>query len=213
MPSNQPSESASEEKEDSRNGVRQHLEPQQFDLSEQRYSIYECTECGAIVLGVRPTEERLTCHGTPMTEITEWEMDIEPPDIRQVLLDAFGLPKAGLDICLCVIGEGPLSPGEVAEILDYDRSTITRYLNDLVAIGLLEKSQLNRESGGYVNVYHSIDLGKMRRETLVGFYVWAGEAATLIEEANVTKEEYLEEDFSEGLQEIFWDEFRSDSDG
>ena len=26
----------------------------------------------------------------------------------------------------------------------------------------------------------------MRRETLVGFYVWAGEAATLIEEANLT---------------------------
>jgi predicted transcriptional regulator len=125
-----------------------------------------------------------------------------------VLLDAFNLPKAGLDICLCVIGDGPLSPNEVADTLDYDRSTVSRYLNELVNIGLLERSQLNRESGGVVNVYHSIDVERMRRETLVGFFVWAGEAASLIEEANITKEMYLEGNHSDGLQEVFWEEFR-----
>jgi predicted transcriptional regulator len=144
-----------------------------------------------------------------MTEVTDCEIDVNEPDLRQVLLDAFDLPRAGLDICLCVIGDGPLSPSEVADTLDYDRSTVSRYLNELVDIGLLEKSQLNRESGGVVNVYHSIDIERMRRETLVGFFVWAGEAASLIEEANITKETYLEGEHSDGLQEVFWEEFRN----
>lgn len=190
--------------------IRDSLESEEFELSSQEYGIFECTECTNILLTVRSSEADLSCHGEPMEEISDWSMDINRPDLRSVLLDAFGLPRVGLDICLCVIGEGPLSPGEVVEILDYDKSTVTQYLNDLVEIGLLQKSQLNRESGGYVNVYHSIDLAQMRRETLVGFYVWAGEAAALIEEANLTKEEYLDDDYSEGLQEVFWEEFRSE---
>jgi len=140
--------------------------------------------------------------------VTETKLDIRPPDVRQVLLDAFGLPKPGLDICLCVIGEGPLSPEELAEQLDYDVSTVRTYLNDLVEFGLLEKSQLNRESGGYVNVYHSIALDEMREETLVGFYAWAGEAASLIEEANLTKEDYRDAESEQGLNEVFWERFR-----
>jgi predicted transcriptional regulator len=182
-------------------------DPFERDLSGADYSIYECGSCENVVFTLE-SGSNLTCHGQEMTEITECEIDVNTPDLRQVLLDAFNLPKAGLDICLCVIGDGPLSPSEVADTLEYDRSTVSRYLNELVDIGLLEKSQLNRESGGVVNVYHSIDIERMRRETLVGFFVWAGEAATLIEEANITKETYLEGERSDGLREVFWEEFR-----
>jgi predicted transcriptional regulator len=142
-----------------------------------------------------------------MERVTDLEMSVKLPDVRQVLLQAFGLPKAGLDICLCVIGEGPLSASEVAEQLGYDRSTVTRYLNELVELGLLRRSELNREGGGVVNVYHSVDLERMRRETLIGFYAWAGEAASLIEEANLTKQEYLEANPDRELTDIFWESF------
>ncbi len=182
-------------------------DPFERDLSGANYSIYECGTCENVVFTLG-SGSNLTCHGEEMSEVTECGIDVNEPDLRQVLLDAFDLPKAGLDICLCVIGDGPLSPGEVADTLEYDRSTVSRYLNELVDIGLLEKSQLNRESGGVVNVYHSIDIERMRRETLIGFFVWAGEAASLIEEANITKEAYLQEGGSDGLQEVFWEEFR-----
>ncbi len=177
-----------------------------IDLSERDYNVYECRDCDNIALTMQDCGDGMTCHGEPMEPIDDWDMDVNPPDLRQVLLDAFGLPKPGLDICLCVIGEGPVSPAEVADTLDYDASTVRRYLNELVTLGLLEKTQLNREDGGFVNVYHSIDLAEMRRETLVGFYVWAGEAASLIEEANLTKADYLDED-SADLHEVFWEEF------
>lgn len=179
----------------------------QYDPSSSRYNIYECRDCDNTVLSIGNSEPPMSCHGTQMVAVEEPEMTVKPPDIREVLLDAFGLPKAGLDICLCVIGEGPLPASEVAETLGYDRSTVTRYLNTLVDLGLLRQSKLNRESGGIVNVYHSVDLERMRRETLVGFYVWAGEAASLIEEANLTKQEYLSENPDQELPDVFWDRF------
>lgn len=179
----------------------------QYDPSSRKYDVYECVDCDNVVLVVGRDDPPMSCHDQPMERVTELEMSVKLPDVRQVLLQAFGLPKAGLDICLCVIGEGPLSANEVAEDLGYDRSTVTRYLNKLVDLGLLRRSELNREGGGVVNVYHSVDLERMRRETLIGFYVWAGEAASLIEEANLTKQDYLETNPDRELPDIFWESF------
>lgn len=180
----------------------------QYDPENESYDIYECVDCDNVVLVLGRDDPPMACHDRPMERVRKCDMPVRPPDIRQVLLDAFGLPKAGLDICLCVIGEGPLSANEVAEELGYDRSTVTRYLNKLVEIGLLERAELNREGGGVVNVYHSIDLEHMRRQTLIGFYVWAGEAGSLIEKANVRKQDYLQENPERTLPEVFWDPSR-----
>jgi len=182
-------------------------EKRAVDLGDAEYSIYRCVDCNNVVLSMQDCGGGMTCHGETMEPVAESPMAIRPPDIRQVLLDAFGLPKPGLDICLCVIGDGPLSPGELADQLDYEEGTVRTYLNELVEFGLLEKSQLNRESGGFVNVYHSIDLEEMREETLVGFYAWAGEAASLIEAANLTKADYADEDYDAGLDQVFWERF------
>lgn len=182
----------------------------EYDPSTSRYDLFECPTCDNIVLALGRDEPPMYCHDEPMERVTDVEMSVKTPDVRQVLLQAFGLPKAGLDISLCVIGEGPLSASEVADSLGYDRSTVTRYLNTLVELGLLQRSQLNREGGGVVNVYHPVDLEELRRETLIGFYVWAGEAATLIEEANLTQQDYLEENPDRELPDVFWESF---SDG
>jgi predicted transcriptional regulator len=178
-----------------------------YDPASDRYDIYECPDCENIVLVVGRDDPPMSCHDQPMELVRDVEMSVKRPDVRQVLLEAFGLPKAGLDICLCVIGDGPLSANEVAEQLGYDRSTITRYLNKLVELGLLQRSELNREAGGVVNVYHSVDLEQMRRDTLFGFYVWAGEAASLIEDANLTKQDVLDENPDRELPEVFWEAF------
>jgi predicted transcriptional regulator len=182
-------------------------EPIQYDPDSSRYDIYECPDCDNVVLALGRDEPPMTCHSESMQRVRDPDIEVEPPEVKQVLFEAFGLPKAGLDICLCVIGEGPLSASEVAGKLGYDRSTVTRYLNKLVELGLLRRSELNREAGGVVNVYHSVDVEQMRRETLVGFYVWAGEAAALIEDANLTKKEYLEGNPDRELPEVFWDSF------
>lgn len=192
------------------NHAAEKLEEVQYDPASSRYNLFECPDCDNVVLALGRDEPPMSCHDKPMERVTDVEMNVKPPDVKHVLLQAFGLPKAGLDICLCVIGEGPLSANEVAESLGYDRSTVTRYLNTLVDLGLLQQSELNREGGGVVNVYHSVDLERMRRETLIGFYIWAGEAAALIEDANLTKQDYLDENPDRELPDVFWESFRDD---
>jgi predicted transcriptional regulator len=192
------------------NAASEESDEVQYDPETSRYDIFECPDCDNVVLAVGRDEPPMSCHNQRMERVQDVDMSVKTPDVKQVLLEAFGLPKAGLDICLCVIGEGPLSANEVADTLGYDRSTVTRYLNKLVELGLLRRSELNREGGGVVNVYHSVDLERMRRETLIGFYIWAGEAASLIEEANVTKQEYLDENPDRELPEVFWDSFPDD---
>lgn len=182
----------------------------QYDPTSSRYDLYECPDCDNIVLALGRDEPPMSCHDRPMERVRDAKISVRPPDVKQVLLQAFGIPKAGLDICLCVIGEGPLTANEVAESLEYDRSTATRYLNTLVELGLLQQSELNRDEGGVVKVYHPTDLERMRRETLIGFYIWAGEAAALIEDANVTKQDYLEENPEHELPQVFWEAFRDD---
>jgi predicted transcriptional regulator len=179
----------------------------EYDPENSRYTVFECPSCDNVVLAFGSDDPPMACHDEPMEPVEDVDMRVKPPDVKQVLLQAFGLPKPGLDICLCVIGDGPLSANDVADMLGYERSTITRYLNKLVDLGLLQRSTLNREEGGVVNVYHSIDIDEMRRETLVGFYLWAGEAASLIEEANLTKKDYLEENPDRELPDVFWDSF------
>lgn len=179
----------------------------QYDPDDDSYHILQCTDCDTTVLAIGRDDPPMSCHDEPMEHIHQVNMTVKTPDIREVLFEAFGLPKSGLDICLCVIGDGPLSASEVAAKLDYDRTTVTRYLNKLVDLGLLRRSELNREDGGIINAYHSVDLEQMRRETLTGFYLWAGEAATLIENANTTKQEYFEENPDHELPEVFWESF------
>lgn len=196
--------------ENERDSPSKQSEEVQYDPTSSRYDLFECPDCDNIVLALGRDEPPMSCHDKPMERVTDLTMSVKPPEVKQVLLQAFGLPKAGLDICLCVIGEGPLSANEVAESLGYDRSTVTRYLNKLVELGLLQRSELNREAGGVVKVYHSVDLEKMRRETLVGFYVWSGEAAALIEDANLTKQDYLAENPDRELPDVFWESFPDD---
>jgi len=176
------------------------------DPDERRYRIYQCEHCENVALTLRERAS-VTCHDEPMEPVTAVGMDVAPPDVDHLMHDVFDLPKSVLDVCLCVVGDGPVPPSDVAETLDYDESTVRRHLNALVDADLLQKSQLNREDGGFVNVYHSADLTEVKTETLLGFFAWAGEATVLLEEMNLTKQEYVGEDHDRGLDEVFWDRF------
>jgi hypothetical protein len=68
-----------------------------------------------------------------------------------------------------------------------------------------------REGDGVVSVYHPVDLARLRREALIGFYVWAGEAAALVEDANRAKQECLAENPDRPLPDVFWEVFDEDA--
>lgn len=180
-------------------------------IEDEFYGIYECQTCPNICLTIRDPTETMACHGKPMRRVRTCSIDVQTPEVESVLLNAFGLPKPGIDICMCVIGQRAASASQVAKKLEYDRSTVTRYLNKLVEIGLLDRRQLNREDGGIVNVYMGLPMKDIKQESIIGFYVWAGEAAKLIEAANLRKEKQLNERVKtegEGEDVLFWDRLK-----
>lgn len=71
----------------------------QYDPTSSRYDLYECSDCDNVVLALGRDEPPMSCHDKPMERVTDVGMSVRPPEVKQVLLQAFGLPKAGLDIC------------------------------------------------------------------------------------------------------------------
>ncbi|MEF8773893.1 MAG: hypothetical protein V5A37_04150 [Halobacteriales archaeon] len=82
------------------------------------YVILECTTCDNTVLALGGDAPRMTCHGEPMEPATDPAIGARQPDLREVLLGVFGLPKAGLHISLRVIRDGPCSASDLADSLD-----------------------------------------------------------------------------------------------
>jgi len=174
--------------------------------------VYRCRICENVSLSVRAPDTPMDCCNESMTTIDRRETAPQPSDVRRVLHHVFGLPKPSIDICLCVARGGAVPAAEVAEELDYDKSTVIRYLNQLVEAGFLDRARLNRKAGGFVNVYTTPSVGEMRRESLIGFCLWAAQAARLIEETNRARERHVAESSYERLTSVFWEDFENGAD-
>ena len=180
--------------------------------SGEAVEVYRCRVCENVSLSVRAPDTPMDCCGESMTTIDGRESVPQPSDVRRVLHHVFGLPKPSIDICLSVARRGATPAAEVAEELDYDKSTVIRYLNQLVEAGFLDLARLNRKAGGFVNVYTTPSVGEMRRESLVGFCLWAAQAARLIEETNRARERHVAESSYERLTSVFWEDFENGAD-
>jgi hypothetical protein len=76
----------------------------QYAPASSRYQVYECPNCDNVVLALGRDEPPMSCHDEQLDRVTDLEMALKPPDVRQVLLETFGLPKAAL-ISACVSSE------------------------------------------------------------------------------------------------------------
>lgn len=180
------------------------LESTRRDETSGRYGIFECPTCGSIALALGRDDPALSCHDQPMAPITGPEMRVRPPDVTDVLLQAFGLPKAGSAIRRYIHEEGPHSARKVADVFGYDRSTVSRYLNTLVDLDFLQRTQLNREAGGVTNVYHANDPERVRRRSLIGFFTWAGRAGERIEAVIEEMQDRSGDGPDRNLPEVYW---------
>lgn len=170
------------------------------------YTVYECRECSTTLLGVHNESPDLSCHGQPMEPVEETGIEHSEPDLRHLLTEVYEMPKMTIDVCHFVFETGSVSVSETADHFDYDRSTISRYLRDLDSAGFLERHTLNREQGGTVHVYEAVDIEETRRNELLGFLDWAGQAAMVMDEANEIKAECVASE--ESLDQIFWDVYQ-----
>ncbi|PSQ46298.1 TrmB family transcriptional regulator [Halobacteriales archaeon SW_6_65_15] len=142
---------------------------------------HECGECASVAFG----DPESACCGESMTPVDS--ESVVSPDLAMALRDVFGISETGLNVCLCLMEAGESTAGDVADQLGIDRSTVTRQLNHLTDVGVLDKRQRLLEGGGYVNVYSPVPVEEVRERLTAGLFAWTDEALDLVEHVNREK--------------------------
>jgi predicted transcriptional regulator len=105
---------------------------------------------------------------------------VATPDLDSVLHHVFQMSDTELEVCLCVMESGTLTVRELAEQIDYDRSVISRHLNHLAKLGVVEKQRRLIQQGGHVYVYRPVPPETVRKQLLAVFLTWVRAATRQI---------------------------------
>jgi predicted transcriptional regulator len=160
-------------------------------MDTERLTVVECADCDTITLG--HVDDRSRCCRSRLHSVETGSVEIEPPELEDILGIVFGMNETELDVCLCVMDVGEATTSEIAAELEVDRSHVSRHLNHLVDLGVLEKRERLLEAGGRVNVYTPASLETVRRNFTLGLVAWFDEAVDVIEGMSREKVEAIEE--------------------
>ena len=137
--------------------------------------LLSCDHCGNLAIG----SGSITCCATDMTG-TEPVESVDDPSLEDLLRGVFGISDTELEVCLCVMEGGTMTVNELAERIEYDRSVISRHLNDLAALGVIKKQRRLIEQGGHVYVYQPVAPDAVREQLLAAFVSWVHGATNQI---------------------------------
>jgi len=159
-------------------------------------TVFVCECCGNLGMGAG----EITCCSRAMVPI-ETEIDqesvtteaISDPDLETLLRTVFGMSETELEICLCVMESGEITVQDLAETVDYDRSVVTRHLNHLADLEVIDKHRRLLESGGQLYVYTPVDPEEIRERFRQLFLLWVASAADTLEDLRREKVEMVVE--------------------
>lgn len=131
---------------------------------------------------------------------------IPAPELEDVLQVVFGISTSELAVCQCVMELGETTTAGAAEALDVDRSLVSRHLNHLTNLGVLEKDRRLRRAGGDVYVYRPTDIERVREAFARGLRGWTAAAERQIASLSREKVAAIPADASTTEGEIFADD-------
>jgi predicted transcriptional regulator len=132
---------------------------------------------------------------------------IAEPDLETLLRTVFGMSETELEICLCVMENGEVTVQELADAVDYDRSVVTRHLNHLADLEVIEKRRQLLKSGGHVYVYTPVDADAIRARFRQLFLAWVASATESLADLRREKVESVVET---AVEEPQWRIFREE---
>jgi predicted transcriptional regulator len=172
--------------------------------------LLECESCGNLGLGVGGGE--ISCCDRPMRPVDASADDpttaVSDPTLDDLLRTVFDMSDTELEICLCVMEGGELTVAELAAEVDYDRSVVTRHLNHLADLAVVEKRRQLLERGGQVYVYAPVAPETVRDSFGRLFLQWVREASKQLDGLRREKVEAIVE---RGDEEPQWRVFREES--
>lgn len=103
-------------------------------------------------------------------DIIDMSIPTESPDAEEIMRDVFDVSPTELEVCRQVMAAGETTIDELVETVDRDRSVISRHLNHLVDLGVVEKQSRVLQEGGRINVYSPCSEEVVRRQLTIGLY-------------------------------------------
>jgi predicted transcriptional regulator len=172
-------------------------------------TLVECSDCGTVA--VDPGDDPPRHCGRPMRPVDTEDIRIDSPDLDDVLGTVFGMNQTELDICLCVMDVGEATTKQIATDLEVDRSHVSRHLNHLVELGVLEQQDRLLESGGHVHVYTPAPLETVQRNFTALLWAWFDDAVDLVDDLSREKVEAVT-DLSDDQEATIFHEINQDDE-
>lgn len=158
-----------------------------MSLTKERVNVHECSVCGAVDVG-----DGATCCSRQMDSIERVAV-FQEPELEQIASQVFGISSNEFAVCKALMAEGPTTIADLSEQFDYDRSTVSRHLDHLAELGIVDKERQEVPSGGRQYVYSTIPPEEAHRTFLYGLYAWTEEALELTDELSDQKIEAIAE--------------------
>jgi predicted transcriptional regulator len=152
-------------------------------------AVFECDRCGNVGLG----DGGIRCCGEPMSSVDTAGDAVATPTLDDLLGTVFDMSDTALELCLCVMESGELTVRELAERTGYNRSVVTRHLNHLVDLDVLDRRRRLLDGGGEVYVYTPVAPEAIRRSFKRLFLAWVVDSARLLDDLRREKVEALVE--------------------
>lgn len=162
------------------------VEPGSVSDSDASVAVQACDTCG----GVAVADGDVVCCGEQMAAAGDAPADADPT-LGTVLRTVFDMSETELDVCLCVMEAGEVTASDLAEETGFDRSIVTRHLNHLAELGVIDKNRRLLERGGHVYVYTPTDESTVRDRLQGEFLEWVRVASTRLAALDREKVESL----------------------
>lgn len=112
---------------------------------------------------------------------------VREPELRTLVTQVFDLSETGLDVCVLLMERGEVTIDDVAAALGVDRTTASRQLTQLRALGVLERREESLADGGQLHVYTAAPMEEVRRRHREALLSWVADAMALLDELDEQK--------------------------
>ncbi|WP_292460321.1 helix-turn-helix domain-containing protein [Methanothermococcus sp.] len=102
--------------------------------------------------------------------------------LESIMCCMFGIKTFDVAVYLLLLKNGASRVNDIAELLNRDRSTIQRSVQNLVNAGLVKRKQINLREGGYFYKYKAIPFSEVKEIIKDTMEKWCKEVKEWIDE-------------------------------
>lgn len=141
---------------------------------------YVCGQCGSVAVGVQ-----CACHGGEMEPVDA--AGVVDPELSTLLRHVFGISPTGIEICVYLMDEDRSTIDGLSGELDVDRSTVSRQLDRLTALGVVERHAQSLAEGGQRYEFSHAPPSRVKKRLREALLQWATDALAVLEDVNRRK--------------------------